>query len=270
MSSAVIDGRTRLLGIIGDPVAQLRTPALVNPLLATRESGIVAVPMHIAAGALDVAWPAFKRMRNLAGLGVTVPHKGAVVRLCDRLEPAAARVGAVNVIRREPDGTMHGALFDGIGFLRGLQLAGHDPRGRRAFLAGAGGAASAIAFSLAEAGIGHLTIYNRTAARAARLAARLADAGFAAIVSVAETASPAGHDLVINATTLGLTTGDALPLDIEGLAPGMVVVDIVNLPQPTPLLAAAAARGCSVQAGAQMLEQQIPLIIAFIEGDRSS
>jgi shikimate dehydrogenase len=258
-----------LFGIIGDPIAQIRTPALINPLFGARDSGIVAVPMHITAGGLDAAWPAFKCMKNLAGLGVTVPHKGAVVRLCERLDPIAARVGAVNVIRREQDGTMQGALFDGIGFLRGLRLAGHDPRGRRVFLAGAGGAASAIAFSLAEAGIGHLTIHNRTRTRAERLAAQLADAGFADIASVAETGNPAGHDVAINATTLGLTASDGLPLDVEGLAPGMVVTDIVNLPAPTPLLAAAAARGCSVHAGRHMLEQQVPLIVRFIEGDRA-
>ncbi len=109
-------------------------------------------------------------------LVVTVPHKAAVVGLCDELLPSARQVGAVNAVHRLPDGRFVGAIFDGLGFVEGLRRQGRDPQGRRVLLLGAGGAASAIGFALAEAGIASLDIFNRSPDKAQRLADRIAAA----------------------------------------------------------------------------------------------
>merc|ERR1711960_7577 len=115
-------------------------------------------------------------MRNFGGFIATVPHKSAMLELCDRIEGDGARIGAVNCVRRDPDGRMIGAMLDGIGFVEGVRRAGIAPEGQRVLLAGAGGAASAIAFALAEAGVAALTILNRTASKADDLAQRVSAA----------------------------------------------------------------------------------------------
>src|SRR3954447_3330013 len=109
------------MGIIGDPIAQAKTPKAINPLFAARGADIVCVPLHVPARALREVWPGLKAMPNLVGFGVTLPHKQSVLELCDSLDPVAARVGAVNLVRRERDGSLRGCQFDGKGFVRGLQ-----------------------------------------------------------------------------------------------------------------------------------------------------
>jgi shikimate dehydrogenase len=191
-----------------------------------------------------------------------MPNKSALVPLLDEVTPEARQVGACNVVRREPDGRLVGTMFDGEGFVAGLRAAGHEVRGQRVFLAGAGGAAAGIAFALGKHGAVALTIHNRTAAKAAALASRVAATWPG--MNVRAGADPRGHDLVVNATSLGMQPDDALPVDVAALAPGMVAAEIVIHPETTPFLAAAAARGCAVQRGLPMLEAQIDLMLEFM------
>jgi shikimate dehydrogenase len=259
----MITGRTLIYGIIADPIAQVRTPEVLNRFFAERQVDAVVVPLHLAAADLAAAWPAFRRLRNLGGLIVTVPHKAAVLDLCDEIGEAARLVGAANAVRREADGRMVCEMFDGRGFLGGLRAEGIDPAGRRVLLAGAGGAARAIAFALAGAGCARLTVANRTASKAEDLADRVRRA-FPGCEAVAAPADPSGHDLIVNATSLGLRPDDPLPLDVERLRPEMTVAEVVMKPEQTALLAAAKVRGCRLHLGRHMLDAQVRLLADFL------
>ncbi|MBR9836649.1 MAG: shikimate dehydrogenase [Rhodobacteraceae bacterium] len=256
-----ITGHTRLYGILADPVAQVKTPQVMAEVFARHGVDGVLVPMQVAPDGLRQVVDGLRRMKNFGGFIATMPHKPAMLGLCDVIEGDGARIGAVNCVRREDDGRMVGAMLDGIGFVTGLRQAGIDPSGRRILLAGAGGAASAIAFALAEAGAEALTILNRTAEKAEGLAARVA----AAYPSCATNGTGAagdvgGYDLIANATSAGLRAGDPLPLPVEALHAGQVVAEAIMEPAETPLLAEARARGATVHPGLPMLRCQIELM----------
>lgn len=258
-----ISGHTQVFGILADPIHQVKTPQAFNALMARRGFDGVLVPFHVGAGNLASFVWALRHMRNLGGFIVTVPHKTAIVALCDAVTENARRIGAVNIVRREPDGRLVGEMKDGDGFVEGLRRAGIEPTGRTAFLAGAGGAANAIAFALVQAGVTRLTLINRTLAKADDLAARLLTAFPAAKVDVGSP-DPTGYDLVINATSLGLKEDDPLPLAAERLAPAQTVAEIIMQPEMTALLKAAVARGCKVHPGKPMLTCQLDLMANFL------
>lgn len=262
-----ITGKTGLLCILADPVAQVRTPALVNRLLIEQGDDAVMMPMHVAPDGLADTIRALRGTKNLWGMVVTVPHKMDVLALCDEVEPDARAIGAVNVVRRESDGRLVGAMLDGIGFLRGLQRFGRPVRGQAVYMAGAGGAANAIAFALAQAGVTRLTVHNRSRTRIDALADRLR-AQYPHIDVAVGTDDPGGHDIVINATSLGMRPADALPLAAHRLQADQLVADIIMEPAVTPLLAQARQRGCEIYGGLGMLEGQVADMVAFFKQGR--
>jgi shikimate dehydrogenase len=258
-----ITGRTRLFGIIADPIVHVQTPQRMNALMRARNYDGVLVPFHVRAEHLADFVASLRRLENFGGFIATVPHKPAMIGLCDEVTEAAKQVGAANVVRREPDGRMIADITDGTGFIAGLRSAGIEPRGQSVYLAGAGGAASAIGFALAQAGVARLTIANRTRAKSEELRGRLL-ANFPQTQIEIGGPNPAGHALVVNGTSLGLHEGDALPLDPAGLDPAMTVAEIIMEPEETPLIAAARARGCRIQLGNPMLTGQLELWADFL------
>ena len=260
-----ISGRTRLLGVIADPVVQARSPAMANARLAERGRAgeFVLVPLQVPAGSLGAALAGLRGVENFAGAIVSMPHKTAIAPLLDALTPEARRVGAVNVIRREPGGRLVGTALDGEGFVAGLASRGHRVAGRSCLLVGAGGAAAAIAFALAQHGVRSLEIANRTAAKARELADRVR-AEFPAL-AVRATTSPAGaFDLAINATSLGMQPGDALPLGRDAIAAAGLVAECVIAPEITALLALARELGRPIHTGVPMLAEQMGLMLDFM------
>jgi shikimate dehydrogenase len=250
--------------MLAHPIEHVRAPEVLNPIFAARGIDAVMVPLHVLPDDFVAAWETFRRMRNLGGLVVSVPFKELALRLSDEADEAAAEMGAANTVRREADGRMVAANFDGAGFLAGVLDDGRAAAGRHALLIGAGGAGSAIAFSLVRAGVRSLRIADIDAKRAETLAARVKARHPAAAVTAGGN-DPRGCDLIINATPCGLhPETDPLPLDPDRLAPQMLVVDIVMKPRTTPLLAAAAARGCPIRYGAGMLDGQSELMLAFM------
>jgi shikimate dehydrogenase len=262
---ASISGRTRLVVIVADPIGHVRTPSAMNAHFATTNQDAVLVPVHVTAEDLPIVIGGLRRVKSLAGVIVTVPHKETIARLCDELTPQARLVGAVNAIRRERDGRLIGGQFDGEGFCAGLLAAGHELEGKRVWMAGAGGAAAGIGFALLRHGVAALTLHNRTASRAEALAARLRDA-FPGRAVAAGGPDPAGHAIVVNATSLGLHQGDPPPVDPARLSPHMLAAEVVMEPEVTPFLAAAAARGCPTHPGLPMLTQQVPILADFVLG----
>lgn len=258
-----ITGSTRYYAQLADPVAHVRFPQLFQPVLDRLGQDIAAVPIHVRPAGLEAVVEGLRAWENLLGVGVTMPHKEAVVALLDGTSRQAGLVGAVNLVRREADGRLVGTMIDGLGFVAGLRARGCDPRGMAALLVGAGGTARAIAFALAEAGVSGLTIANRTPAKAEGLAREIA-AAYPDCRATAGVADPRGHGLVVNATKLGMAAEDALPVDVTGIDAGMVVADVVMVPAQTALLAAAAERGAVAVGGRAMIEPQIPLVIEFL------
>ena len=258
-----ITGHTRFLAIVADPIHHVKTPQRINALLRGQGIDAVMVPLHVSETDLATVMDALRRTQNFFGCVVTVPHKTAALALCDEVSDAARQIGAVNVVHRMRDGRLRGGMLDGIGFVEGLGGAGIDPKGMAVYLAGAGGAASAIAFALAEAGVRRLTVANRSVERAAALIARLR-VQHPGLVAVVGSADPSGHDLVVNATSLGLLAGDALPLDISKVEAHQIVAEIIMDPAETALLKAARERGCRTHEGAPMLASQVRLMATFM------
>ena len=257
-----IDGSTRLYGIIGDPIAQVRSPQVFNPRFRAVGCNAVLVPLHVRPERFEETLRGLMALGNLDGLVVTIPYKARALALADRVLPTGRQVGAVNALRREPDGSWTGDMFDGRGLVRGLAGQGHMVAGRRIMLIGAGGAGSAVAMALAEAGAAGITLFDVDAAKAESVAARVTEAYPACAVRVAPPALK-GHDMLVNATPIGMAPGDGLPADLGRLDPGLLVVDVIMKPEVTPLLRHAQACGCRTMGGRHMLEGQAEEVMRF-------
>ncbi|MEU5365586.1 shikimate dehydrogenase [Streptomyces sp. NPDC005925] len=251
-----ISGTTRLYAVLGDPVAQVQAPALMNPVFASLHIDAVLVPVHARPQHLERVVRGLQSVANLDGMFVTVPHKVAVRRLADRRSPTVEIVGSANVLRREADGSWLAENFDGSGFVAGLVGAGHDPEGRRVTLVGAGGAGSAVAAALLTAGVDRLCVYDSDTAKLDALTARL-DTRWPGRVCSLPGPQFGDADIAVNATPLGLRADDPLPFPLDQLPQGAVVADIVMKPRETRLLREAAARGHRVHHGNHMLDGQL-------------
>jgi shikimate dehydrogenase len=247
-----IDGSTRLYAVIGDPISAVRSPEWFNSLFARQAINAVLVPMRVAQADLRATLEGLKRVGNLDGLVVTMPHKGPMCDLLDELGPAARTVGAVNAARRLPDGRWLGDMFDGRGCVQGLRGQGHEVAGRTAFLLGTGAAGSSVAFALAEAGVACLAIDDLDAARCARVAQRVRAAFPSVQVRTEKPAAAPAYDFVINATPLGMKPDDPLPFDPAALPASTLVVDVVTKPEITSLLQRAERTGHRIHSGRHM------------------
>ena len=258
-----ITGSTRIYGIVADPVAQVKTPQTMHKVFERRGTDGVLVPIHVPPAGLGDLVQALRSMKNFGGMVVTVPHKTSMVGFCDVVTPEARAVGAVNIVRRESDGTLAGDILDGKGFVEGLSQKGFKLEGLTVLLCGAGGAARAIAFALAQAGIRKLSIHNRTQATAQQILDGVKTL-YPALQTELGSEDPSGFDLVVNATSLGMRAEDRLPLDASRLVPTQVVAEIIMTPKLTSLLECAQAKGCRIQYGLPMLECQIEMMADFM------
>ncbi len=256
----LITGTTRVYYCIGDPVAQVRAPELYNHLFQRHGVDAVMVPMKIAPSALVHFIDHIVGAENVGGFLATIPHKGVLADLLDPKDPVARVAHAVNAVKRHDDGRLEPALFDGSGFVRGLDHFGIGVEGRRVLVVGAGGGGHAVAAALALRRPSVLAIANRTPAKAHALVERLRPwCGEAACVAAIEDA--AGFDLVVNCTSQGLNPTDALPFDPTCLGRGAAVVDTIMTREPTPLLRACRDIGLRAEPGFEMLVQQVPEVV---------
>ncbi|MGA4544929.1 shikimate dehydrogenase family protein [Uniformispora flossi] len=267
MPGVPVTGRTRVFAVLGDPVAQVKAPALLNAEFARRGVDAVVVPVHAPTDRFADVVTGLQAAGNVDGLLVTVPHKLAVCAHADKLSPTVMLVGSANALRREPDGSWFADNFDGVGFVRGLAEHQRPVRGRRVALAGAGGAGLAVAAALLTAGAAHVAVLDPDRPKLAALLDRLG-AAWPGRVAAGPAAGPV--DLAVNATPLGLRATDPLPFAPEDLAPGTLVADLVMEPHDTPLLRAAAARGLPVHHGIHMLRCQIGLYSRFFHANTNS
>jgi shikimate dehydrogenase len=248
-SGVSIGGRTRVAGIIGSPIAHSLSPAMHNAAYAACGLDWVFLAFEVPLGAAAEALRAARTL-GLAGLSVTMPHKQDVAGLVDASSDAVGRLGAANTVVFDA-GRTFGESTDGAGFIDSLRLDHQlDPAGMAVAVLGAGGAARAIILALADAGSREVVVVNRTSSKGSEAAALAGAVGRVGASSDVEDA-----DLVVNATPAGMD-GNEVPIDPAHLRPGQVVVDLVYHPRPTPLLAAASDRGCTVVDGLGMLVHQ--------------
>ena len=257
-----IDGHTELIAHIGYPTHSFKAPLIYNPYFAHAGVNAVVVPMGCRAEAFPALLRSVFALENIRGALITMPHKVSVVDLLDEVSPAVRVAGACNAVRREPDGRLVGDMFDGEGFVRGVRRKGVQVQGARVLIVGAGGVGSAIAASFAGAGVAALSLHDLRAESAQALAARLRQHHPAIEVRTGSN-DPAGHDIVVNATPMGMEPGDPLPLDVMRLAPSTFVGEVVMRQTMTAFLQAAQARGCRFQIGTDMLFEQIPAYLEF-------
>lgn len=257
-----VNGATRLYGIVGDPVAQARSPEVYCQRFAEAGLNAVLVPLQVTAENFDRVMPSLMAISNLDGLLVTAPYKARMLPFAARLGTAAACIGAVNALRREADGSWSADIFDGEGFTRGLLAKGETLAGRHVLMFGAGGAGSAIACALAGNGVASIRIVNPDPARTAQLVASM-NAAFPGCDVAAASASRIGFNMIVNASPVGMQPGDGLPGDLGQLTPDVLVGDVVVAAAPTPLLREAIKQGCRWSNGHDMHSGQIGAIMGF-------
>ncbi len=257
-----ITGATRLYAILGDPIAQVRSPEVFSERFAAMGIDAVMIPLHVPIERFDDIVPALLKVGNLDGVLVTVPFKARMLPFAQRLGTAAQAVGAVNALKREADGSWSADMFDGIGFVRGAENKGERVRGRRVALFGAGGAGSAIAGALASAKVASIDVMDPERSRAGSLVEKLTRLFPGRAFKVADSV-PEGVDMVVNASPVGMRSGDGLPGSIESLDPSTLVGDVVISETPTPLIRLAMRSGCRWIDGRDMHGGQVDLLTAF-------
>ncbi len=263
-----ITGTTDLYLIPGDPVTNVRLPRMFNAVFERCGINAQMVPVQVRARDFAVWLKASFLARNVKGMVIAPPHKPLAVDLLEGCGLIGRVAGSVNVVRRTALGELEGDLFDGEGIVGALDRFGIPFRGKRVLILGAGVSAAAVGVSLAEGGgddaARHIAFYDPAPGRSAGVAARI-DETFDAQVVAVPNADPAGYDLIVNATPLGLKPDDALPCDVARMAPHAAVFDILLRGQPTPLVRAARARGLHAQPGFEMLIQQMAHYFDYFE-----
>ena len=258
----MISGKTTLIAHIGYPTEAFKAPLIYNPWFDKHAIDAVVVPMGVKAEDYPTSLQSIFKFTNIHGALVTMPHKVTTVGLVDECSTTAKIAGAANAILKRPDGTLLGDMFDGTGFTRGLRRKGFVFDDARCLVVGSGGVGSAIAASLAADGVASLTLFDTNAASAEGLAARLRKYYPQLEVRIASN-DPAGYDLVVNCTPLGMKPGDPLPVDVARLSPSTFVGEVVMKTEITPLLQAARDLGCRYQVGTDMLFEMIPAYLEF-------
>ena len=257
-----INGHTEVIAHIGFPTHSFKAPMIYNPYFEQQGINALVVPMGCRAEDYPVFLRAIFKLNNIRGALITMPHKVSTLALLDEVLPAAAIAGACNAVRLGPQGQLQGDMFDGEGFVRGVLRKGFKLQGTRVLVVGAGGVGSAMAASLAAAGVAAISLFDVNAASAEALAGRLR-AHYPALQVATGSNDPAGHDLVANATPMGMNEGDALPMDVSRISPATFVGEVVMRTEMTAFLNAARARGCPVQVGSDMLFEQIPAYLEY-------
>ena len=258
----MITGRTTLIAHLGYPTEAFKAPMIYNPYFEQAGIDAVVVPMGVKPDDYPTFLRSLFRLTNIRGSLVTMPHKVVTASLLDEVTPTVKIAGSCNAIVKRDDGTLLGDMFDGAGFVRGVERKGKALAGARALVVGAGGVGSAIAASLAAAGISAIGLFDMHAPMADALGERLRE-HYPRLQVRTGSKDPEGYDVVVNATPLGMKEGDPLPVDISRIAPGTFVGEVVMKEEFTPFLRAAMEKGCPVQVGTDMLYEMIPAYLEF-------
>jgi shikimate dehydrogenase len=219
--------------------------------------------MEVPDGLLGIVLAGLAATKNVDGFSLTMPHKISGYAYCSTVSETSRLVGVVAAVRRNKDGTWHGHTTDGEAFVKAQLDHGARIEGARVLVLGAGGAGSAIVISMLAAGAAEVFIHDEDNARALRIVSLLKEnAGERVKVG---TNDPTGFDIVSNATPMGMTNGDPLPLDPALLTHSMFVGDVVAGHGETPLIKAARAAGCRTADGDAMVVAVLDVMCDFIQ-----
>ena len=258
----MITGRGNVIAHIGYPTESFKAPMIYNPWFEAKGIDAAVTPLGVKPEDFAALFPALFRITTIHGALITMPHKVSVTAMVDELTTTARIAGSCNAVLKRPDGSLLGDMFDGAGFVRGVARKGQTIAGARALVVGAGGVGSAIAASLAAAGVSALGVFDMNTASAEALGGRLRT-HYPTLQVLTGSNDPAGWDIVVNATPLGMKPGDPMPFDIDRIAPTTFVGEVVMKSEYTPLLRAARDKGCTVQVGTDMLFEMIPAYLEF-------
>ena len=257
-----INGKTRLYGIVGDPIAQVRSPEMVTHELQRRGLNAILVPLHVARADFSRVIPHLMQLLNLDGLVMTIPFKAQAFSLAHSLGLQAQAVGALNALARRKDGTWAGDMFDGMGCVQAFARRGLALRGKSVLLIGLGGAGGAIAAAVASEQPLRMHIWDLNPDRCRQSAELIARLSSDTQVHVGPPHLD-GVDVLMNASPVGMLDDARLPLVADALAPELVVFDTIVYPEQTPLLQLAHRSGCRVVTGREMMQGQIARIVDF-------
>jgi shikimate dehydrogenase len=254
-----VTGHTTVAGIIGEPVAHSRSPAIHNAAYAARGLDWIYVPFPVPPGEVSHALEGLRAL-GAAGCNVTMPHKREAALACDQLEATAAALGVVNTVCLR-DGRLVGDSTDGAGFVDAAREAAVELNGARVLVLGAGGAARAIVHALGD--LATIRVWARRGDAATAAAALAPSANPVRSDEVDDEA--ATSDVVVNATPLGMH-GEPPPFDALRLHAGQTVIDAVYAPADTPLLEAAQEHGAAAINGLGMLVHQAARSFRLLTG----
>lgn len=258
----MLSGKTTLIAHIGYPTEAFKAPLIYNPWFEKHGIDAMVVPMGVKAEDYPVSLRQIFKFSNVHGALVTMPHKVTTMSLADEASITAKIAGAANALLKREDGTLLADQFDGAGYARGVARKGFKTKGSRILIVGTGGVGSPIAASLAADGAASISLFDLNTTAAEELASRLKQYYPDMEVDVTSN-DPAGYDMVVNATPLGMKDTDPLPFDPKRLSPSTFVGEVVMKQEITPVLKAAIELGCKYQVGTDMLFEMIPAYLEF-------
>ncbi len=257
-----VSGRTRLFGIVGHPIEQVRSPAFVTAELSRRGRDAVLVPIHLPSDRFEELMPAIMAVENLDGLIITIPYKARATRFAHDLGRQARLTGTVSVMAKTRAG-WRGEMFDGIGCAAAIRRRNVAITGSRIGLYGVGGAGSAIALALASENPRSLTIRDPDSARCEMITSQLRKA-FPYLAVTQAVPIPDEIDILINASPVGMLDPAASVIRDQRLPSRLAVMDIVMAPDRTRLLQIAEGSGCITIYGREMLGSQIEAVTDYL------
>jgi len=257
-----VNGKTRVYGIVGDPIEQVRSPEMVTWEMQKRHHNAVLVPMHIARDEFDTVMPHIMRMQNLDGLIFTIPFKAKAIALAKTLDPQAAQIGAINALKKHSNGDWSGEIFDGVGCVEAFIRRGIPIQDKRLQLIGLGGAGSSICVALAHQKPSLMRLYDINSQTTARMVSMVTAISPHTLVEVGAPHAD-GIDILLNASPVGMLSDSRLPLAVKTFKKDLIVFDAIVMPENTPLLTLAVNCGCEVVRGREMMLGQISKIVDY-------
>lgn len=257
-----VNGKTRVYGIVGDPIEQVRSPEMVTWEMQKRHHNAVLIPIHIARDEFDSVMPNIMRMQNLDGLIFTIPFKAQAIALAKTLGPQASQIGAINALKKHSNGTWSGEIFDGMGCVEAFKQRGITLQDKRLQLIGLGGAGSAICVALAYEKPKLLRLFDINPQTTERMAKMVNTISPQTVVEVGLPHAE-GIDILLNASPVGMLSDARLPLAVEQFKKELIVFDAIVMPENTPLITLAQKCGCEVVRGREMMLGQISKIVDY-------
>jgi len=257
-----VNGKTRVYGIVGDPIEQVRSPEMVTWEMQKRHHNAVLIPIHIARDEFDSVMPNIMRMQNLDGLIFTIPFKAQAIALAKTLGPQASQIGAINALKKHSNGTWSGEIFDGMGCVEAFKQRGITLQDKRLQLIGLGGAGSAICVALAYEKPKLLRLFDINPQTTERMAKMVNTISPQTLVEVGLPHAE-GIDILLNASPVGMLSDARLPLAVEQFKKELIVFDAIVMPENTPLITLAQNCGCEVVRGREMMLGQISKIVDY-------